>query len=88
MRVVKGVRGLYTFIPIRNLCTDFVPIVMFRFRLTVIMEDDCGRIWKEPFVTLFVMLVVMDEMKKIAPYVEDISPISHYHRNLVPTTKP
>jgi hypothetical protein len=30
----------------------------------------------------------MDEMKERASYVEDTSPISHYHRNLVPTTKP
>jgi hypothetical protein len=50
MTVVKGVRGLYTFIPIRNLCTDLVPIAVLRVRLTVIMKDDCGRIWKEPFV--------------------------------------
>ena len=49
MRVVEGVRGLYTFIPIRNLCTDFVPITV-TVRLTVIMKDDCGKIWKEPFV--------------------------------------
>jgi hypothetical protein len=44
MRVVESVRGLYTFIPIRNLCTDFVQIAVRRVRLTVIMKDDRGRI--------------------------------------------
>jgi hypothetical protein len=34
------------------------------------------------------MLVVMDEMKKRAPYVEDTSTVSQYHRNLGPATKP
>jgi hypothetical protein len=34
------------------------------------------------------MLVVMDEMKKRAPFVQDKSLISHYHRNLVPAAKP
>jgi len=34
------------------------------------------------------MLVVMDQMKKRALYVENTYPNSHYHRNLVPATKP
>jgi len=42
--------GVYTFIPVRNLCTDFVPITVLRVRFTVIINDDCGRIWKGPFV--------------------------------------
>ena len=50
MRGVEDVRGLYTFNPVRNLCTDFVPIAVLRVRFTVIINDDCGRIWKEPFV--------------------------------------
>lgn len=77
MRVVEGVRGLYTLIQIRNLCTNFVPIAVLRVRLTVIMKDDCGRIWKEPFVAKFVVLVVMDEMKKRAPYMETSPPLPH-----------
>ena len=34
------------------------------------------------------MLVVMDQMKKRALYVEGTSHNSHYRRNLVPATKP
>jgi len=50
MRVVEGVRGLYTFISVRNLCTGSVPTAVLRVLLTVIMSSDCGTIWKKPFV--------------------------------------
>jgi hypothetical protein len=50
MWVVEGVRGLCKFIPVLNICNNFAPTAVVRGRLTVIMTDECGRIWKEPFM--------------------------------------